>query len=94
MHEVILMQVLNRLTNALKIPLDQLLIQLSVAKLDLFVETAPGGVLQYHIGDILLFLVVVIDELYDIGVDEFMMHIDLLLCVLVVDLRVRLPLPS
>ena len=94
MHEVILMQVLDGLANASEVALDQLFIELSVAKLDLLVETASGGVLQDHIGDVLFFLVVVIDELDDVGVDELVMHIDLLLRVLVVDLGIREALPS
>ena len=61
-------------------------IKLSIAKLDLFVETTPGGILKYHIGDILLLLIVVIDEFDDVRMDKFMMHIDLLLRIFVVDL--------
>lgn len=94
MHEIILMEVLDSLTDASEIPLDELLIELSIAKLDLLVETATGGIFQYHVGDILLFLIVVIDEFDDVGMDELMMHIDLFLRVLVVDLIREEGLPS
>jgi hypothetical protein len=69
-----------------EVALDKLLTKLSVAELDLLVEAAGGGVLEDHIGGVLLLLVVVVEQLDDVGVVQFMVHVDLLLRILVVDL--------
>lgn len=70
-----------------EVTLYELLAELSVAKLDLLVETASRGVFKHHIGCVLFLLVVVIEQFDDVGVVEFVVHVDLLLGVLVVDLN-------
>lgn len=58
-----------------------------VAALNLFEEGAAVGVLQYHIRDILLLLVVVIQQLHDTRMVETLVQGDLVLRVFVIDLR-------
>jgi hypothetical protein len=51
-----------------EVALDQLLAELSVAELDLFVEAAARSVLEHHVGGVLLLLVVVVEEPDDVEV--------------------------
>ena len=88
MHEMVLMEIFDSLADISEVALHKLLVELSVPVFDLLVEAASRGELQYHIGGVLVFLVVVIDEFDDVGVVELVMHVDLLFGVLVVDLSI------
>lgn len=60
--------------------------KLAVAKLDLFVEAPTRCILEYHVGGVFFLLVVVVDELDDVWMVQFVVDVNLLLCILVVDL--------
>lgn len=75
------------LADVSEVSFDELLAELSVAELDLLVEAASRGVFEHHVGGVLLLLVVVVEQLDDVGVVELVVDVDLLLGVLVVDLR-------
>jgi hypothetical protein len=57
-----------------------------ITALDLFEKGATVGVLQHHISDILLFLVVVVEELHDARVVQPLVQRYLILGVFVIDL--------
>lgn len=61
MHVLERVQVTNGLADIPEVPLDLGLRQLPITVLDLVVETASLCELQYHIGHVLIFLVVVVD---------------------------------
>jgi len=58
-----------------------------VAAFDAFEQSASIGVFQYHVRDVLFFLVVVVQQLNDAGVIQAAVQYDLVLCIFVVNLR-------
>lgn len=80
--------------NIFEIATDELFAELSIAKLDFFVEGASWGILKDHIGGIFIFFIVVVEKFDDVGVVEFMVHVNFFLGVFVEDLRYIGGLPS
>lgn len=86
MHKVVSVKIPDCFADVPEVAADQLFAELSVAKLDLFVEGAPRSVFEHHVGGVLVLLIVVVEQLDDIGVVELMVHVYFLLRVLVEDL--------
>ena len=59
---------------------------MAILKLDFFVEGAALCELQNHVCSILIFFVVVVEELYYVRVVEFVMNVDLFFGVATVNL--------
>lgn len=62
-----------------KVTFNFVLGQLAVAELDLVMQGAALRVLEYHVGSILLFLVVVVEQSYYFRMVELVVHVDLVL---------------
>jgi hypothetical protein len=83
-HNIVSVKSSYSLTDLLKDPPDNLLGH--VAAFDAFEESAAVSVLQHHVGDILFFFVIVVEQLDDAGVVEPAMQHNLIFRVFVVDL--------
>lgn len=88
MHEVVLMKIFDGFADVPEVSPDQLLIELSVAILYLLIQAASRGKLEHHVRGILLLLVVVVDQLDNVGVVELVVHVYFLFGVFVVDLSI------
>lgn len=86
-HVIISMQVLNSWADVSEVPANESFAELTVAEFDFFVERSPRSILENHVSYVSLFFVVVILELDDVGMVEFVMHVDLFLGVFVVYLH-------
>ena len=67
MHVIMLMQVFYSLTNIPEVPSDELFGQPTETEFNLLVQGAVLCVFQHHICQVLLFLVVIVQELYYVG---------------------------
>jgi hypothetical protein len=84
-HKSVVMQGSYRLANLPKY--FSCVVFAEVATLDFFKEGAPVGVFKYHVSYILLFLVVEVHKLNNIGVVEALVNRYLFLGVFVIDLN-------
>ncbi len=86
MHVIVFMQIFYCLANIFEIWLHQSFRQLSIVEFDFVVQCPIWGVLKDHVGDIFLFLVVVIEQLDDVGMVKFVVHIDFFLGIFIFNL--------
>ena len=80
------MQVCDSFADISEIPPDEIFTKLPIAKFYFLVKGSTRSVLQNHVGDIFILLVVVVEKFDDVGVVKFMVDIDLFFGVFVVDL--------
>ena len=78
MHVIVIVNVLYSLAYILEVALYHLFRQLTKAKLDLITQSAKLCVFQNHISHILILVIVVVQEPYNIWMVELMMNVDLL----------------
>ena len=78
MHVVIIMKVFDGLTDVSEIVPDEFFGKLSQSKLDFITESAMLCVLQNHVGDVFILIVVVVEQSDNIGVVELVMDVDFL----------------
>lgn len=86
MHVVVGVQVVDSLANIPEITSDKGFAELSIAEFDFLVQWTPWCELEDHVGRVFIFFVVVVEEFNDVGMVEFMMDVDFLLGVFIVDL--------
>lgn len=86
MHKVFRMQVCDSFADISEIPPDEIFTELPIAEFYFLVKGSTGSVLQNHVGDIFILLIVVVEKFDDVGVVKFMVNIDLFFGVFVVDL--------
>lgn len=86
MHEVVAVQVVHCLANVPEILSDQGFAELPVTELDLVVQRSTRSVLEDHVSGVFVLFVVVVEQLYNVGVVQFMMHVNLLLGIFAVNL--------
>lgn len=89
MHIIFRMQVCYSFADISEIPPNETFAELPIAKFDFLVKGSAGSILQNHIGDIFILLIVVVEKFDDVGMVKFMVDVDLFFGIFVVDLDKR-----
>lgn len=78
MHNMVFMQILDSRAHIVEISANQVLAELSEALFDLAVQCTIGRILKNHVRGIVLCVVVIVQQTYDVAMMEFVMYFDLL----------------
>jgi hypothetical protein len=82
-----IVQILDSLTNVFEILANELLGELAKTELDFLVESAVVCILEDHVSDVFLLFVIIIEQLDDVGMVQFMVDVDFLFCVFAMNLN-------